>query len=57
MQKSIVEGLFIEKIMKKYGISKSLAKKLYINSLIYNVVQNAILEQIDFLIEEKAELL
>ena len=57
MQKSIAEGLIIEKIMKRYGISKSLAKKLYINSLIYNVVQNAILEQIDFLIEEKAELL
>ncbi len=57
MQKSITESLIIEKIMKKHNISKTLAKKLYINSLLYNVVQNEILNQVDFLIEEKAELL
>lgn len=57
MQKSIAESLIIEKIMKRYSIPKSLAKKLFINSLIYFVVQDAIFEQIDFLIEEKVELL
>lgn len=56
MQKSITEGLIIEKIMKKHNIAKSLAKKLYVNSLLYNVVQNEIMNQIDFMIETKAEL-
>ena len=57
MQKSITESLIIEKIMKRHNVSKTLAKKLYVNSLLYNVVQNEILSQVDFLVEEKAELL
>lgn len=57
MQKSITESLIIEKIMKRHNVSKTLAKKLYVNSLLYNVVQNEILSQVNFLVEEKAELL
>ncbi len=57
MKKSVTEELIIEKIMKRHNVSKSLAKKLYSNSLIYKVVQNEILDQINFLIETKAELL
>lgn len=57
MKKSVTEELIIDKIMKRHNVSKSLAKKLYSNSLIYKVVQNEILDQINFLIETKAELL
>ena len=57
MQKSITENLIIEKIMEKHGITKTKARKLYINSLLYNVVQNEILDQVKFLIDTNAELL
>ena len=57
MKKSITENLIIEKIMKQHNVTKTLAKKLYINSLLYKVVQNEILNQVNFLIEEKVELI
>ena len=43
--------------MKQHNVTKTLAKKLYINSLLYKVVQNEILNQVNFLIEEKVELI
>ena len=40
----------ITKIAKERGISKTLARKLYINALSYSLVINTIDEQIDFLL-------
>lgn len=57
MRKSITEDLIIEKIMKQHNVTKTLARKLYINSLLYKVVQNEILNQVNFMIEEKVELI
>lgn len=57
MKKLFVEESIIEKIMKRHNVTKTLARKLYINSLLYQVVQNEILDQVNFLIEEKAELI
>ena len=45
-----VSDCTIEIIARKKGISKALAKKLYINSLTYTLVVQAIEEQIDFLL-------
>ena len=57
MQKRFVEEFIIEKIMKRRKVSKSMATKLYKNSLMYNCVVEAILEQIDFLVCSNVELL
>lgn len=56
MRKSITEELIVEKIAKKHNITKKLARKVYSNTLIYNVVQEQILDQADFLIYHKKEL-
>ena len=57
MKKSVTEELIIDKIMKRHNVSKTLAKRLYVNSLLYNVVQNEILDQVKFLFDTKTELL
>ena len=57
MTKKITEDLLIEKIANRLNLSKKDAKKFYNNSLIYNVVQEAIIEQCDFLYFNKVELL
>ena len=57
MNKKITEDLIIETIAKTNNIKKSLAKKIYINTLIYKIVQNQIIEQAKFLIQNKIELL
>ena len=57
MKKSIAEDLIIKKIMQRHNVTKKLAKQLYTNSLLYNVVQNEILEQVKFLIDTNTELL
>lgn len=56
MQKRFIEEFIIDKIMKRCNVSKSTASKLYKNSLQYNVVVDAILEQVDFLLESNVEL-
>lgn len=57
MQKRYIEESIVEKIMERRKVSKSMATKLYKNSLMYNCVINAILEQVDFLVYEKTELI
>lgn len=47
-----VTDYLIENIAKERKISKTLAKKLFINAIIYNVVVDEINRQIDFLMEE-----
>ena len=49
---SEVLDYLVQKQVEEKGISKALAKKLVINALTYNVVVEAIEEQIDFLLEE-----
>lgn len=46
-----VTDYLIDTIANDRKISKTLAKKLLVNALTYNVVINAIDEQIDFLME------
>ena len=41
----------IDKQVEEKGISKALAKKLVLNALLYNVVIEAIEEQVDYLAE------
>ena len=48
-----VSDFLIDRIAKKKSIKKTLAKKLFINSLTYTLVVNAIEEQIDFLLDEE----
>lgn len=48
-----VSDYIIEKQVQERGISKALARKLFINAISYNVVVEAIEEQIDFLMEEE----
>lgn len=43
----------INKQVEERGISKATAKKLIINAITYNVVVEAIEEQIDFLLDEE----
>lgn len=47
-----VTDYLIENIAKERGISKALARKLFINAITYNVVVEDINLQIDFLMEE-----
>lgn len=47
-----ISDYIIEKQVQERGISKALARKLFINAITYNVVIEAIEEQIDFLMEE-----
>lgn len=48
-----VSDYIIEKQVQERGISKVLARKLFINAISYNIVVEAIEEQIDFLMEEE----
>lgn len=57
MNKKVTEDLIIENIAQRLDIKKSLAKKLYANSLMFNVVRNEIIEQAQFLYYNKVELL
>lgn len=41
----------VERIATKKNVSKKLAKKLFINALLYNVVVEEVDGQIDFLLE------
>ena len=52
-----ITDYIIDDIATKQNISKSLAKKLFINAISYNIVVEAINEQVDFLInyEENPE--
>lgn len=56
MQKRFIEESIIEKIMNRRKVSKSMATKLYKNSLLYNCVVNEILDQIDYLVTNNIEL-
>ena len=47
-----VTDYLINKIAEEKGISKTLARKLFINAITYNVVVEEIRGQIDFLMEE-----
>lgn len=57
MQKKIIEESIINKIMDRRKVSKSMATKLYKNSLLYNCVVNEILDQIDYLVTNNIELI
>lgn len=57
MNKKVTEDLIIENIAERLDIKKSLAKKLYENSLMFNIVRNEIIEQAKFLYYNKVELL
>lgn len=46
-----VTDYLIENIAEDKGISKTLARKLFINAITYNVVVEEIRGQIDFLME------
>lgn len=56
MQKKFIEEIIMDKIMQRYQVSKSMAAKLYKNSLLYNTVINEILDKVDYLIYNKIEL-
>lgn len=44
-------GYIAEDVAKAKGISKTLAKQLVINTLLYNCVVDEILGQVDFLLD------
>lgn len=48
-----VTDWLINNIAEEKGISKTLARKLFINAISYNVVVEEIKDQIDFLMEEE----
>ena len=48
-----VTDWLINDIAEEKGISKALARKLFINAIAYNVVIEEIKGQIDFLMEEE----
>ena len=48
-----VTDYLINNIAEEKGISKSLARKLFINAITYNVVVEEIRGQIDFLMEDE----
>jgi len=50
-----VSDYIINKTAKKRNISKSLARKLFVNALRYTLVINTIEEQIDFLMDADNE--
>lgn len=47
-----VSDYLIDEIAQEKEIPKSLARKLFINAISYNVVVESIKEQIDFLLED-----
>ena len=48
-----VTDCLINNIAEEKGISKALARKLFINAISYNIVVEEINNQIDFLMEEE----
>lgn len=48
-----VSDYLIDEIAQEKEIPKSLARKLFINAISYNVVVESIKEQIDFLLEDE----
>lgn len=50
-----ISDYLVSKIAEERGVSKKLARSLFISALGYNVVVEAIMEQIDFLMEEDKE--
>lgn len=53
---SEVVGYIADDVVKNKGISKSLARKLVINALIYNCVTEIVYEQVEFLMGEDGDL-
>ena len=49
LKASTVIDYLVEKQVEEKGITKALAKKLVLNALLYNVVVEAIEEQIDYI--------
>ena len=47
-----VTDYLIEDIANSKGVSKTVARKLFINAISYNVVFDEIINQIDFLLED-----
>lgn len=47
-----ITDYLVDKIASDYSISKSLARTLFINAISYNVVVEAIEDQIDYLMED-----
>ena len=56
MQKRFIEECIIDKIIQRRKVSKSMATKLYKNSLLYNAVIEEILNQVDYLVINDIEL-
>lgn len=56
MQKRFIEECIIDKIIQRRKVSKSMATKLYKNSLLYNAVVEEILNQVDYLVINDIEL-
>ena len=50
---SDVSAYIINKIATEKRVSKTLARKLFINAISYNVVVAAIMDQVEFLMEEE----
>ena len=46
-----ISDYLTNKIVEEFGVSKSLAKKLLVNAIAYNVVIESIMEQVDFLLD------
>lgn len=46
-----ISDYLTNKIVEEFGVSKSLAKKLLVNVIAYNVVVESIMEQVDFLLD------
>ena len=46
-----ISDYLTNRIVEEFGVSKSLAKKLLVNAISYNVVIESIMEQVDFLLD------
>lgn len=45
----------IDEVVKTHGVSRTTAKKLIVNALFYNCVQDEILGQVDFLVNSEED--
>ena len=53
---SEIIGHLAERVVEEYEISHTLAKKVVLDALSYNVVVNAVLEQVSYIMEVKVDL-
>lgn len=52
---SEVANPIIDEIALNFGVTRTKARKLFINALLYNLVQEEILGQVEFLLDKSAE--